>query len=402
MALKTADFVIVGAGIVGLAVSWELKKRHPHARIVVLEKEADAGMHASGRNSGVIHSGIYYGNTSLKAKVCKTGAFRMREFAAEHGIACNRSGKVIIATSERDLPTIDRLMKNANDNGVKAERMDEKGIREIEPHATPYQMGIYVPDTSVIDSRAVVRKLRALLEGKGVIFEFNAPVLQTSVTARSVKTTSDEYAYGYLYNCAGAGADLVAKLFGLGKDYLLLPFKGIYYKLRPERNHLVRGNIYPVPDIDLPFLGVHLTRVISGDVYVGPTAIPAFGRENYGIFQGMRPLESLKIGRELIRMYIENMQNFRLLVHTEMKKYIKTNFVKAAQRLMTELTENDLIPCDKVGIRPQLVNVRTKSLEMDYIIEKTPYSAHVLNALSPAFTSSLAFADWLLDYTERK
>lgn len=396
----TCDYLVVGAGIVGLTVARELRKRHPQASIVILEKEPDVAMHASGRNSGVMHSGIYYGSSTLKAKVCSTGAARMRDFAAEHGIAYNRSGKVIIATSEQDLPVVDRLLNNARENGIRAERLDEEGVRRIEPHASPYKAGIYSPDTAVIDSKAVVKKLRELLEQSGVQFRFNSPVLQIDQAGKSVQVPGGNYRYGYLFNCAGASADRVAKLFGLGMDYTLIPFKGIYYKLRPEKNHLVRSNIYPVPDINQPFLGVHLTRVISGDVYIGPTAIPAFGRENYGILKGMELGESLKIGRELIGMYLENQQNFRLLVHTEVKKYLKPYFVDAARKLMKELTADDLVSCDKVGIRPQLVNVKKKSLEMDYIIEQTPSSLHVLNAISPAFTSSLAFAEWIVDRAE--
>jgi L-2-hydroxyglutarate oxidase LhgO len=397
--LQTYDFLIVGAGIVGLTVARELKKRHPLANIVILEKEADVGKHASGRNSGVLHSGVYYGSTTLKAKVCATGAARMRAFAVEHGIACNRSGKVIIATSERDLPTIDRLIKNANDSGVKAERLDLKGIKEIEPYASPYVAGIYCPDTAVIDSKAVVCKLRELLENDGVRFVFNAPLTAVFPSQKFVNTQSENFSYGYLYNCAGAGADLVAKKFGHAEDYSLIPFKGVYYKLKKDRSYLVRSNIYPVPDIEQPFLGVHLTRVISGDVYVGPTAIPAFGRENYGLFKGMEFMEGINIGRELLAMYYENKQNFRALVHSEMKKYLKPYFVASAKKLMHNLNENDLEACDKVGIRPQLINIKTRALEMDYILEKDDNSLHVLNSISPAFTSSLAFAEWIVDYS---
>jgi len=394
---KPADYLIVGGGIIGLTVAYELRKRYPAADIVLLEKEAVLGKHASGRNSGVLHSGIYYDSGTLKAKVCAEGARRMKAFAAEHGINCQHSGKVIVASSSQDLPVIERLLKNAQENGIRAERLDERGIRRIEPHAGVYQKGIYCPDTAVIDSKAVLSKLQELLEAEGVRIFFQAPVSSIDTEARQVITPIGDFGYNYLFNCAGASADKVAKHFGLGLDYTLLPFKGIYFKLRPERAHLVRANIYPVPDVSQPFLGVHLTRVANGDVYAGPTAIPALGRENYGILQGARFGESLRVGFEASMMYWSNRQNFRQLAHTELAKYRKKNFFAAVRKLMPELAYDDLVSSDKVGIRPQLINVREKKLEMDYVIEKSANSLHVLNAISPAFTSSLAFAEWIVD-----
>lgn len=396
----SADYLIVGGGIVGLTLARELRKRHPAASIVLLEKEAELGKHASGRNSGVLHSGIYYDSSTLKAKVCAEGARRMKDFAAQHGINCQHSGKVIVATSEQDLPVVQRLMKNAQENGIRAELLDEQGVRRIEPHAGVYQQGIYCPDTAVIDSKAVLLKLQELLEDDGVQIFFNAPVSSIDPDTREVVTPAGKFNYGYLFNCAGASADKVAKHFGLGLDYTLVPFKGIYFKLRPEREHLVNANIYPVPNINQPFLGVHLTRVASGDVYAGPTAIPALGRENYGILQGAQLGESLRVGWQIAKMYLANQQNFRQLVHVEMGKYQKKNFFAAVHKLMPELTYDDLVSCAKVGIRPQLINVREKRLEMDYLIEKSSDSLHVLNAISPAFTSSLAFAEWIADQAE--
>ncbi len=391
---------MVGAGIVGLTVARELKRRHPASSIVILEKEDDVGKHASGRNSGVMHSGVYYGNTTLKAKVCSSGAARMRAFAEEHGIACQKLGKVIIATSEKDLPVIDKLLQNAKDNGVKADRLDEKGVKEIEPYASPYEAGIYSPDTSVIDSKAVINKLRSLLESDGVRFYFNTPIKEVFTQQKKISTAVDTFSCGFVYNCAGAGADLVAKKFGFAQDYTLVPFKGIYYKIKDSKNYLVKGNIYPVPDIEQPFLGVHLTRVISGDVYVGPTAIPAFGRENYGIFAGIEFFEAMNISSELISMYFKNKQNFRKLVHTEIKKYLKPCFVASAKRLINKIQAEDLEVSNKVGIRPQLVNIKSGLLEMDYILEIDNFSAHVLNSISPAFSSSLAFAELIVDRAE--
>ena len=392
-----ADYLIVGSGIVGLTIAREITTRFPEASVIILEKESYAGAHASGRNSGVMHSGIYYDKNTLKAKVCSDGARRMRAFAEEHKIAHSNCGKVIIATSEKDLPTIDKLMANAAASGIGAEKLDEAGVKALEPHASPYKMGISSPDTFVIDSKAVLVKLQEQLAERHVEILFDHPVTDIQPEKRMVTAGGAAFEYGYLFNCAGASADRIAKPFGLGTDYTLVPFKGMYYQLRPERAHLVNANIYPVPDIDLPFLGVHLTRVINGNVYVGPTAIPAFGRENYGKLAGIKLGEGAEIIRQMLGMYRANQQNFRALVHGEMLNYLKPYFVKRAQKLMHELTADDLIPCDKVGIRPQLVHTQKNALQMDYIIEQTDSSLHVLNAISPAFTSSLAFAELLVD-----
>ena len=398
--VKSYDFVIIGAGIVGLSVARELNKRHPNSSIVILEKELDIGRHASGRNSGVMHSGVYYGSTTLKAKVCSLGAARMRDFADEYEIPCHKVGKVIIATSPEDLPTIDTLLTNAKNNGVKAERLDVQGIKEIEPYASAYEAGIYCPDTAVIDSKAVMTKLREILEEKGVEFVYGATIRTACPSQCLVETLQGNFSYGFLYNCAGAGADLVAKIFGHAEHYTLVPFKGIYYKLRDDKRHLVKGNIYPVPDVELPFLGIHLTKVISGEVYLGPTAIPALGRENYGIFEGIKLSEGFTIGRQLLSMYKGNRENFRRLVHEEMKKYYKPFFLSAAQKLMSILESGDLESSNKIGIRPQLINLNTQALEMDYIVEKDERTLHVLNSISPAFTSSLAFCEYIVDQAE--
>ena len=396
MPATTYDFVVVGAGIVGLTVSRELKRRNPSASIAVLDKEDRVGVHASGRNSGVLHSGIYYGFDTLKAKVCARGAARMIEFAGEHGIPYSRSGKVILATSEQQLPTVERLMNNARENGINARRINEQELRELEPAAAPGPAAIYCPDTAVIDSVAVLKQLRALLELQGVVFLFGWQVLGLR-TPKELVTTQGALSYGFLFNCAGAHADTLARYFGLAQDYALIPFKGLYWKLGQNANHLVRANIYPVPDVSLPFLGIHLTRVISGDVYVGPTAIPALGRENYGKIAGIRFDEALIIGARLASMYLSNQNNFRLLAHTEMAKYSKHSFLTAARKLVPALQESDFVPTSKAGIRPQLINVKTRKLEMDYIFEQTDNSMHVLNAISPAFTSSFAFAELIVN-----
>ncbi len=396
------DYVIAGAGIVGLTAAFELKKREPGASILVLEKEERPGLHASGRNSGVLHSGIYYATDTLKARICSAGAKKMREFASGHGIACQPCGKVILATCEEDLPALERLMKNAAENHIRAEILDEASIRKIEPHAGPYKTGIYSPDTAVIDSKGVMRKLFEILSGQGVEFAFNREISAIDPVQKEISASGGHFKFGYFINCAGAYADKLAAFFGLGKNYALLPFKGLYFKLREEKQFLVKSNIYPVPDLAMPFLGIHLTRVISGEVYVGPTAIPALGRENYGIFEGIQWQESLGILGRLLQMYWANEHSFRGLVHREVLHYLKPWFVAAARRLVPELQADDLVPSDKVGIRPQLIRLADKKLEMDFVIEQTENSLHVLNAISPAFTSAFAFAGLIADRSQGK
>ena len=385
------------AGIVGLTVIAELLKRQPGSSIAILEKEAQAGLHASGRNSGVLHSGIYYTNDTMKAQVCAEGGRRMIEFAREENIDISESGKVIVATSEEQLPTVEKLLSNAVSNKIPVERIDNKQLLEFEPYAAPDSLeAIYCPTTAVIDSKAIVKRLQEKLEAQGVIFLFNTEVL-SYIRQGEIETSRGSLQYGFLYNCAGAHSDKVAKLFGMAADYELIPFKGIYWKLSEQANHKVKGNIYPVPDISMPFLGVHLTRVINGDVYVGPTAIPAFGRENYGFISGIKPAEAIDITIKLASMYLRNKNNFRKMTRMEMSKYWKANFLSAGRKLIPSLESDNMVPTSKAGIRPQLVNINTGELEMDYIFESTPDSLHILNAISPAFTSSFAFAEKIVD-----
>jgi (S)-2-hydroxyglutarate dehydrogenase len=391
----SCDFLIVGAGIVGLTVAFELKKRHKSSKIIILEKELQVGIHASGRNSGVLHSGIYYGSDTLKARVCSAGGESMMEFAKEEKIDYAQDGKVILATSEDQLSTIDKLLDNAKNNNIKAERIDQQQLREIEPFAANGPAAIYCPTTAVIDSKKVVERLKEKLENDGVSFIFDAKANKL-IDDNSIETTKGVVGFGFLYNCAGAYADTVSNLFGLANEYALVPFKGIYWKLSDAANHKIKSSIYPVPDISLPFLGVHLTRVIGGDVYVGPTAIPVLGRENYSGYCGIKTHEAFETISQLSKMYFQNKKSFRRMAYMELSKYRKINFLNEAQKLMPSLRAEDMVPTKKAGIRPQLVNKVTGELEMDYILKSGRNSMHVLNAISPAFTSSFEFAKMII------
>lgn len=393
---STFDFVIIGAGIVGLTVAQELLKRHAKSTILIIEKESQLGLHASGRNSGVMHCGIYYGKDTFKARTCSMGAKRMIEFAKAENIPVLQCGKIILATREEQLPTVDKLLQNAKENEIVAERIDSQQLRSIEPYAAPGVAAIYCPSTAVIDNMAILKRLMEKLQQQSVSFVFNCAFIKPG-GKNKIQTSQGTIEYGQLVNCAGAYADIVAKTFGLAQDYALIPFKGIYWKLSKESNHLVKANIYPVPDVSLPFLGVHLTRGIKGDVYIGPTAIPAFGRENYGKLKGIRLSEMHHILTQLGKMYVYNENNFRRLAHMELGKYQKKKFLAAAQQLVPSLKAEYMISTPKAGIRPQLVNIKSRKLEMDFLFEKTENSLHVLNAISPAFTGSLAFAELIVN-----
>lgn len=396
--MQKYDFLIIGAGIVGLSVAKQLTEKFPHHSIAILEKENNIGRHASGRNSGVLHSGIYYPKDSLKAKVCATGAKKMMAFAEEHHIPYVMKGKIILAHTATQMNTINVLLENAASNNISAQLIDEKTIKELEPYANHQHPGLLIPHTANIDSQKVLNTLYQIIHDRRVHVYLGEQAL--AVKNQTLTTsTHKNFSYGYLFNCAGANTDKIAKLFNLGKEYTLLPFKGIYFKLPKEKSYLVNSNIYPAPDLNLPFLGVHFTKTIQQDIYVGPTAIPAFGRENYGLIQGVSR-EVLRIIKDISLMYFYNHQHFRQLIHTEIKKYFKQHFLYVAQQLVPSIQSNDLLYSNKVGIRPQLINIKKRRLEMDYIIEKNQHSIHVLNAISPAFTSAFAFAELLVNHIQ--
>ncbi len=392
---ESTEFLIVGAGIIGLTVARELRRRHPQSRVVVLEKELRVGCHASGRNSGVLHTGVYYAPGTLKARFCAEGARRMLAFAREHGVDHRVGGKVILAVGQEDQAGLERLAANAKANGIRATRLTPKAVREIEPNAAPGE-GLHCPDTAVIDPPGVMRALGRGVEAAGVSVFFGEDVAEregSTVRTRSGKT----FRFERLINCAGAHADRVARLFGLSQDHELVPFKGLYWKIRPERKGLVRESLYPVPDLSFPFLGVHLTRGVFGDVYAGPTAIPALGRENYGPLEGVTLREGGQTLWRLGRLFFGRDPAFRALVGREVSHYTRGGFLKAARRLVPALTGDDLTPAHKVGLRPQLVRRSDHRLEMDFHLEKGPDSLHVLNAISPAFTCSFSFAEFIVD-----
>jgi L-2-hydroxyglutarate oxidase LhgO len=380
--------LIVGAGIIGLTIARELARRGIRD-ILILEKEPSLGRHASGRNSGVLHAGMYYTPDSLKAKYCVDGNRLMKEFCREKGLTLNETGKVILGRNQAEVEALHELKRRADACGARAWLIDDQSLHELEPYAAPSLQALFSPDTAVIRPMEVLKALEGELAKSKVTISYATAFrgLESSCQAR---TSKGVVRFEKFINAAGAHADRIAHQFGLAREYKILPFKGTYKKLTGERAFLVRGNIYPVPDLRTPFLGVHLTRTADGEILVGPTAMPALGRENYRAFAGWG-WEALPILlRDSILMFKDHA--FRRVALTEPRKYLKRFVFKEARGLVPELSLQDLAETDHVGIRPQLIHWPTKKLVMDFIVLRDGDSLHILNPISPAFTTSLAFA----------
>lgn len=390
---RTYDYIIAGGGIVGLAIARALRSRSTQSSILVLEKEAALAQHASGRNSGVLHSGVYYPPESLKAQFCAAGAREWRDFADTRGLPIAKTGKVIVATRSEDDAQIDLLYQRGTANGARVEILDEAGLRAHEPLAhTNTGRALWVADTAIIDPARVVNVFADELRQDRVDIMLGAPVQSVDDTTRQLKTPQATYSYGHFINAAGLYAEQLAWQCGAGEDYKLIPFKGLYQELAPECGLNISRPIYPVPDLRVPFLGVHFTPSVAGKVYIGPTAIPAFGRENYRGLRGIRVAEATSIGVMLLRLLKSNEHDFRKLAVRELSHIVSARLVKEAQELVPSLRKEHLRPSRKVGIRAQLVDVRVHKLVMDFLVENARNSTHVLNAVSPGFTCALPFA----------
>src|SRR5579885_1675531 len=391
----TCDALIIGAGVIGLAIARVLKHRHG-GRVVVIEKERTAGLHASGRNSGVLHAGVYYKPGTLKAKLCVEGNRRLRAYCRERGIPLNEYGKVLVARTAADLGPLQDLYTRATGNGVNVELVDDPALKDIEPCAKTVQQALFVKDTAVVDPQQVMAAMVADAEREGVEIRYGC--VWTGVTGEDgIETTTGAIRYGHLINAAGLFADRIAHAFGVGRHYRILPFRGQFFRLRPDSRVQVRGNLSPVPDLRNPFLGVHYTRRPDGVVTVGPSALPLLGREQYRGLAGATLSDSLTMAAFMVRLFTRNRDHFRSLAWKELTKMSPAGFFREADALGVGLQKGDLLPGKEPGIRAQLVDTRMAELLNDFVIEPGPRSTHVLNAVSPAFTSSLPFAEYVVD-----
>ena len=395
----STDFLIIGAGIVGISIAREIKIRNPKASISILEKEPDVGLHSSSRNSSVLHSGIYYPVNSLKAKVCRQGAIEMKDYHREHKIPLVECGKILITTNKHDAPQLDILLNRAKDSNIPVEILNEYDLKKLEPEIKSFNgKGIFVPSTSVGSSKEVMNFLRKEIEGLGINLYFNAKITKINPISKQVNLENGHsFNYGHAVNSAGLYADKIAHQFGVGQKYTLLPFKGIYWKLDPASGFNLKHLIYPVPDLRIPFLGVHTTTSVDGVTYLGPTAVPVFGRENYYGTKGINIGDFLNITSNLTKQFIANKDGFRRLSWQEGSRYIKLRFTSAAKKILPRLKMNHLIPSNKVGIRAQMLDTESGRMVNDFLVESDKNSTHIINAISPAWTSAFPFARYIYD-----
>lgn len=392
--METCDFLVIGGGVVGLSIARELQRRNAKASVVVLDKEDGPARHASGRNSGVLHAGFYYTADSLKARFTRAGNLAWTEYCRERGLPLRACGKLVVAARPEDLPTLDELLRRGKANGVPVESVDAKAAKEIEPRARTIERALWSPSTSTVDPAACLAALAEDAAKEGVRLRWSEAYAGRD--GRVVRTSKGALDAGFVVNAAGLYADAVARDFGFSERYRILPFKGLYL-YSDEPAGAFRAHVYPVPDIRNPFLGVHFTVTVDGRVKIGPTAIPALWRENYGGLAGFSAAELAEIAWRQAGLFFGSGFDFRRLAFEEIRKNSRRVMVGLASALADGVKPERYRRWGKPGIRAQLIDVTTRKLVMDFALEGDERSLHVLNAVSPGFTCAMPFASYVVD-----
>lgn len=388
------DVVVIGGGVVGLATAWRLLERMPGTRLAVIEKEATLAFHQTGRNSGVLHSGIYYKPGSLRATNCREGKRAMEEFCRQHGIAHETCGKVIVAVDESELPQMERIYERGQANGVRCEIIGRERLLELEPHCAGIK-AIHVPEAGIVDYLGVCQKLGQLLQAGGAELHLSTRVtgMRRADGRVVVGTTRGEFQARLVVNCTGLHSDRVTKLSGQTPDAQIVPFRGEYFELKPEAEHLCRALIYPVPDPAFPFLGVHFTKMARGGVECGPNAVLAFAREGYTKRDiNLRDLAESLTYPGFLRMAS---RHWRTGCMEMWRSFSKAAFVKALQRLIPTIQAGQLVP-SPAGVRAQALGRDGKLLD-DFLIQEHEGVINVGNAPSPAATAALNIGNLIVD-----
>ncbi|MBI1246482.1 L-2-hydroxyglutarate oxidase [bacterium] len=382
----SADVVVVGGGIVGLATAYQISCRFPDRQIIVLEKEKVLAQHQSGHNSGVLHSGIYYRPGSLKAINCREGRARMQAFCEEHDIPHEICGKVIVATREDELGRLDEIYRRGQQNGIRCEKIDEHEVRRLEPHCQAIA-GVHVQDAGIVDYRRVCYRLCELIQQQGGQVRTAARLIGVthSVNETVVESTVGAIKTSLVINCAGLQSDRVARLCGHRPEVKIIPFRGEYFELSDEAQHLCRNLIYPVPDPAFPFLGVHFTRMIHGGVECGPNAVLATAREGYTKWDfNLKDFWEVLTYSGFLRL---SLRHWTMGLAEIRRSWFRSAFLAALQRLIPEVRDEHLLS-SPAGVRAQALRP-DGTLVDDFVIQREGNFIHVLNAPSPAATSSL-------------
>ena len=389
---KHTDFLVIGGGVIGLNIARYLRARYTDCSVTLIEKETDCGRHASGRNSGVLHAGFYYAPWSLKAMFTRTGNQEMTAYCEAKGLPINRCGKLVVAKDQRDHPALDELHRRGQANGISILEISEHDAKLIEPRVKTCERALFSPTTSTVDPRQVLAAMKADAIREGVRVECGVQYIGRQ--GPSVMTSGGSYQAGYIVNAAGLYADRIARDFGFSERYRILPFKGLYLYSN-EAVGTLRTNIYPVPDLGNPFLGVHFTVTVNGQAKIGPTAIPALWREQYEGYGGFNLREFLEILVRTFGLMALSAFDFKRLAMRELAKYSRTRLVSQAAALLDGVHRQQFQTWGVPGIRAQLLDLKARKLEMDFILEGDRHSMHVLNAVSPAFTCSLPFSRYV-------
>ena len=390
------DFAIIGSGIIGLTLAFKLKQKFNNSKIVIFEKEPNSISHGSGRNSGVLHSGIYYEPGSLRANLCVTGVKELKEYIKSENLWINECGKLLLPTSEYSYSNLENLFNRAKKNGVEINKIKNEEIKRIEPNTNcQFEYGLHVPFTSVADPKEVSKSLIKNLKKMNVEINYNSKILK--INEQKLFTQNNTIEAGHIFNCAGLFADEIAKNSNLEFRYSFLPFKGKYWKITNKSfklNHLV----YPIPDLRYPFLGLHSSHNRHGDFYIGPSSTPVFGREQYNGILGDNLKESISLIFNFSKKIIFNENKLRTLALQELSLLTKRGFFNQIKKMFNNINPDDLELSDqKVGIRSQIFDPQSKNLVNDFVVINQKNTTHVLNAISPAWSASFAFADHLIN-----
>ena len=394
---KEYDQVIIGAGIVGISLGLAILERNPNRKVLIIEKEERAGVHASGRNSGVLHAGFYYSPDSLKAKFCRLGNLELRKFCKENNLQVLETGKVVVCQDEQDVQRLEELYRRGVANGVNIEMLDSRDLEKIEPAAQTFDKFIWSPTTAVGSPKDVINKLADKFTESGGRFSFNTQVkLVDKGNEVLVLTKYATYSAKSIINSAGAYAAELAKQVNVGTEYVCLPFLGAY-----KRSKLLSVNpkrlVYPVPNPINPFLGVHTTLTLNNEIKIGPTAFPVIGKEQYKLTDGFNLKEFVEFFNASSALFKSESVDLLGLAKEEALKFFKKPLLRRTRKLSNSIDSNNSWIKYPSGIRAQIINTKTKAIEMDYIVKADKNVVHVLNAVSPGWTSSIPFAHWVVE-----